>query len=276
MDPAAAENPNRIESEALAYIFKATRDIFPAKPYNEDGNPEMYTAGQPQLRAFIDFSGGMATEDELRFNDDDGDEILFKLHGGRLQQYMNGQLEIGDVQSLSYSHLDRKVRDDTGEFTLRPGESSATPYRLHVLAKKANVPWRGDEPPCPADGEAPAAAQQAGNLHSLVRFRSQSCEAPCQGLSSLSAGLAPSVRFKDTDGDDIIFKLLDGRLQQHVNGRLEIEALQSLTWNSPTREITDEKGVIELCPEESPATVGALHKLAVEASVVWQGDVPQE
>ena len=43
MDPLAAENPNKIESEALAYIFKAQRDIFPAKPYNEDGNPEMYT-----------------------------------------------------------------------------------------------------------------------------------------------------------------------------------------------------------------------------------------
>lgn len=43
MDPLAAENPNKIESEALAYIFKANRDIFPAKPYNEDGNPEMYT-----------------------------------------------------------------------------------------------------------------------------------------------------------------------------------------------------------------------------------------
>ena len=50
MDPAAAENPNKIESEALAYIFKATRDIFPAKPYNEDGNPEMYTEGNMEKR----------------------------------------------------------------------------------------------------------------------------------------------------------------------------------------------------------------------------------
>lgn len=43
-DPlATAENPNKIENEALQYIFKANRDIFPAKPYNEDGNPDMYT-----------------------------------------------------------------------------------------------------------------------------------------------------------------------------------------------------------------------------------------
>jgi len=50
MEPASAENPNKIESEALAYIFKANRDIFPAKPYNEDGNPEMYTAANMQKR----------------------------------------------------------------------------------------------------------------------------------------------------------------------------------------------------------------------------------
>ncbi len=51
MDPLAAENPNKIESEALAYIFKANRDVFPAKPYNEDGNPEMYTEANKKKRA---------------------------------------------------------------------------------------------------------------------------------------------------------------------------------------------------------------------------------
>ena len=50
MDPASAENPNKIESEALAYIFKQNRDNFPAKPYNEDGNPEMYTKANMEKR----------------------------------------------------------------------------------------------------------------------------------------------------------------------------------------------------------------------------------
>ena len=50
MDPLAAENPNKIESEALAFIFKANRDVFPAIPYNEDGNPEMYTAANKEKR----------------------------------------------------------------------------------------------------------------------------------------------------------------------------------------------------------------------------------
>lgn len=43
MDPLAAENPNKIELEAIAYLFKKYRDAFPAKAYHEDGNPEMYT-----------------------------------------------------------------------------------------------------------------------------------------------------------------------------------------------------------------------------------------
>lgn len=53
MDPLSAENPNKIESEALAYIFKNNRDTFPAKPYNEDGNPEMYTKANKEKRAAL-------------------------------------------------------------------------------------------------------------------------------------------------------------------------------------------------------------------------------
>lgn len=49
-DSLTAENPNKIESESLAFIFKANRDIFPAKPYNEDGNPEMYTQANKDKR----------------------------------------------------------------------------------------------------------------------------------------------------------------------------------------------------------------------------------
>lgn len=37
------ENPNAIDNDALGWVFKNTRDAFPAKPYFDDGNPEMYT-----------------------------------------------------------------------------------------------------------------------------------------------------------------------------------------------------------------------------------------
>ena len=53
MDPLAAENPYKIESEALDYLFKKDRDRFPAKPYNEDGNPEMYTTANKEKRAAL-------------------------------------------------------------------------------------------------------------------------------------------------------------------------------------------------------------------------------
>jgi hypothetical protein len=50
METKAADNPNKFEFEAVGYIFKKERDRFPAKPYNEDGNPEMYTTANKEKR----------------------------------------------------------------------------------------------------------------------------------------------------------------------------------------------------------------------------------
>ena len=44
------DNPNKIDNPDLAYVFKNTRDHFPAKPYPDDGNPEMYTTENRQKR----------------------------------------------------------------------------------------------------------------------------------------------------------------------------------------------------------------------------------
>ena len=44
------ENPNKIDNPDLAYIFKKTRDDFPAKQYYDDGNPEMYTVENRRKR----------------------------------------------------------------------------------------------------------------------------------------------------------------------------------------------------------------------------------
>jgi hypothetical protein len=57
LDPAVAtgvpseENPNKIDNVDLAYLFKKNRDHFPAKPYYDDGNPEMYTKENRAKRA---------------------------------------------------------------------------------------------------------------------------------------------------------------------------------------------------------------------------------
>ena len=45
------DNANKIDNIDLAYIFKSNRDHFPAKPYYDDGNPEMYSKENRDKRA---------------------------------------------------------------------------------------------------------------------------------------------------------------------------------------------------------------------------------
>ena len=47
------DNPNKITNPDLAHVFKNKRDDFPAKPYHEDGNPEMYTKDNMAKRATL-------------------------------------------------------------------------------------------------------------------------------------------------------------------------------------------------------------------------------
>ncbi len=47
---ASIENQFKIEPESIAFIFKMDRDIFPAKAYYEDGNPEMYSLANKEKR----------------------------------------------------------------------------------------------------------------------------------------------------------------------------------------------------------------------------------
>jgi hypothetical protein len=49
-DPMQMENQFKIEPETIAFIFNPSRDIFPAKPYYEDGNPEMYSQANKDKR----------------------------------------------------------------------------------------------------------------------------------------------------------------------------------------------------------------------------------
>ena len=47
------DDGNRIAHDGVAYIFKSNRDAFPAKPYHEDGNPDMYTDEKLKERALL-------------------------------------------------------------------------------------------------------------------------------------------------------------------------------------------------------------------------------
>ena len=46
------DDPNAIKSEGLQFVFMAGRDNFPSNgcTYYEDGNPEMYTTENMQMR----------------------------------------------------------------------------------------------------------------------------------------------------------------------------------------------------------------------------------
>ena len=48
--PAQVENQNMILSRDLQQVFNPGRDMFPNKPYFEDGNPEWYTFENMQRR----------------------------------------------------------------------------------------------------------------------------------------------------------------------------------------------------------------------------------
>ena len=63
----ANDDPKPIRNQKLAYVFQPGRDHFPAKPYYEDGDPSMYSAGHmdgreelkdnPQVRqAIVEFA----------------------------------------------------------------------------------------------------------------------------------------------------------------------------------------------------------------------------
>ena len=41
---------NKIESAELQFLFSQTRDQFPAKPHNEDGNPDFYSEDNEKKR----------------------------------------------------------------------------------------------------------------------------------------------------------------------------------------------------------------------------------
>ena len=50
---AGEENANKIDNVDLAYVFKSNRDHFPAKPYYDDGNPDMYTTENREKRGSL-------------------------------------------------------------------------------------------------------------------------------------------------------------------------------------------------------------------------------
>lgn len=83
----------------------------------------------------------------LRLQDTDGDALEFRLTpDGKLQEFVNGKLELKQVRTLRYRAADGLIRDDTGEFNLRLEDRELKAIALCAVARIANVMWVGDTP----------------------------------------------------------------------------------------------------------------------------------
>lgn len=78
-------------------------------------------------------SNGQAKVCQVRFEDTDGDEIVLKLEGNLVNEYVNGELEIKDVQLFEIDEENRMYRDDTGSGSFTTSED------LHVMGSKVKA-----------------------------------------------------------------------------------------------------------------------------------------
>lgn len=83
----------------------------------------------------------------VRLTDTDGDVLdFFVTDSGQMQELNNGELEIGEMKSLSFSYADGRVTDEAGIFMLPAKECMQKAAALRSLAMQAGVAWSGDEP----------------------------------------------------------------------------------------------------------------------------------
>lgn len=130
-------------------------------------------------------------EDEVRFVDTDGDEVIFRMNQrGGMDYYVNGKMKVRDLDQL---------REKGGSIT------------LHGVAMG---PWNAARRTTPKD---PSVIEKVLNLG----------RTPSDG-SNLQRE-AREVSFKDTDGDEVIFRVTaNGSIQYLVNGKLKVRDLDAL------------------------------------------------
>eukprot|EP00927_Polykrikos_kofoidii_P075110 TRINITY_DN71171_c0_g1_i1.p1 TRINITY_DN71171_c0_g1~~TRINITY_DN71171_c0_g1_i1.p1 ORF type:complete len:353 (-),score=63.64 TRINITY_DN71171_c0_g1_i1:35-1093(-) len=167
--------------------------------------------------------------------DTDGDNLQFLIsRHGTISEYVNGKLDCKRITVFDYSRANGKVTDDTGEFFLRPEDRTSKALGLRALAGRAGILWRGDEPE-----------------------------------------LAKELTIVDTDGDRIDFRLTQaGKLEEHVNGDLEISDIRKLHFNLSAGLINDQTGEIGLPTQHCIENAAVLRSMAQQAGVMWVGDEP--
>ena len=94
----------------MAYVFTATRDNFPAKPYHEDGNPEMYTKESMEKRNALKKNDVVVSAIEEFMTE-------FKTNAKRevsKEEYMRVFMNVGMIlrPGLEADDLQKIVKDD--------------------------------------------------------------------------------------------------------------------------------------------------------------------
>ena len=114
MAPESIENQFKIEPESIAFIFKMDRDIFPAKAYFEDGNPEMYSLANRERRQQL------KTNPEVRNAIDKFISEQFVKSGGKTnvcyqkEEYFKGFVKVGMVlrPGIELDDLTKIIKED--------------------------------------------------------------------------------------------------------------------------------------------------------------------
>jgi len=167
--------------------------------------------------------------------DGNGDHLQFLIDkNGALSKYVNGKLHIEKITFLQYSLDKGMINDDTGTFQLTPSDQVSKALGLRAHAAQAGVTWLGDEP-------APAT----------------------------------ELILTDTDGDTLEFRLTDEcKLQEYVNGKLEIAEIRKLTFDLSSGLVTDETGSFNFPSTQCIEKAAVLRSIAHQAGVEWAGDEP--
>eukprot|EP00961_Rhodomonas_salina_P176918 2385224-Rhodomonas_salina.1 len=118
--------------------------------------------------------------------------------------------------------------------------------------------------------DADLQAAIAASLADQGGAQSDDSDVVCQGEDVFS------VEMTDTDGDTILFMLVDGDVQQYVNGNLEIPRVAALSLDESTGRVQDSKGRFTV-PPHLRARLQSLKALLSKAGVEitpWQSSEP--
>jgi len=182
---------------------------------------------------------GFATASSLRLRDTKNNLIEFRLSlDGKLQEFVNDRLQNAEVRRLTHRAWDCLIKDDIGEFNLRPEDNKCKAAALNALAALAGVQWTGDQ-------LSPTYELQlvdiAGDLHAFH--------------------VSTETR----------------RVQKFINGTLRAANLRKLSFIGSTGTVVDgtgRSGQFRIKPHERLEKALILHELCGRGGVAWLGDAP--